>query len=143
MTVAIETTIRKSVSVAVPPEQAFDLFTRRLGEWWPLATHSLAGAGAERAIVEPRVGGRVYEVQRGGGEGEWATVVAWEPPHRLVLEWRVNRDRAATEVEVRFAAEGDGTRVDLEHRGWPVDDDALASYETGWDEVLERYRTHA
>jgi uncharacterized protein YndB with AHSA1/START domain len=48
------------------------------------------------------------------------TVTAWEPPARLVFEWRaVNfapSDR--TEVEVLFEPDGDGTRVTVTHRGW-------------------------
>jgi hypothetical protein len=41
---------------------------------------------------------------------------------------------------VRFEQEGDGTRVELEHRGWErVMDEAAemrASYDTGWERVL-------
>ena len=79
-----------------------------------------------------------------GEKGHWATVTAWEPPGRLVLAWNVlQAESVATEVEVRFVADGDGTRVELEHRGW----EALAeggaekrsSYDTGWDFVLGRY----
>ena len=51
-------------------------------------------------------------------------MLAWEPPHRLLLAWMVNGDwkrdpdpAQASEVEVRFTAEGpDRTRVELEHR---------------------------
>jgi hypothetical protein len=49
-------------------------------------------------------------------------------------------DTKATELEVRFAAEGGGTRVELEHRGWEIYAAEAAetqkSYDTGWDEVL-------
>ncbi len=49
-------------------------------------------------------------------------MLVWEPPSRLVLRWQLSADwrcdpQVATEVEVRFSAEGPGTRVDLEHRG--------------------------
>lgn len=33
--------IRKTVTVPVTPQCAFELFTARIGEWWPLATHSV------------------------------------------------------------------------------------------------------
>ena len=36
-------------------------------------------------------------------------------PHRVAFSWLVT---GPTEVEVRFAPEGGGSRVDLEHRGW-------------------------
>ena len=55
------------------------------------------------------------------GQGlEVGRVLVWEPGARLVFEFR-GRDFAPgerTEVEVRFAAEGKGTRLTLEHRGW-------------------------
>ena len=45
----------------------------------------------------------------------------WEPPARLGYLWHLRRDRAdATEVEIRFVAAGEGTRVEIEHRGWEV-----------------------
>jgi hypothetical protein len=44
---------------------------------------------------------------------------------------------------VRFTADGDGTRVDLEHRGWERAGAAAANvaprYSGGWDLVLARY----
>ena len=44
---------------------------------------------------------------------------------------------------MRFAPEGDRTRVDLEHRGWErygdSADDAASGYGGGWDVVLGRY----
>ena len=49
-------------------------------------------------------------------------LLTWDPPQRVVFgwhlgpEWKYNPDPAlSTEVEVRFIAEGTGTRVELEH----------------------------
>lgn len=143
MRTAEELTIRKGVVVPLPVERAFELFTARIGEWWPLATHSIAGDGADGAFIEQRVGGRVYERSRTGDEALWATVTAWEPPRRFALDWKVNPRKPGTEVEVRFSPEGDGTRVELEHRGWERFGDAAEteqpSYDSGWDHVLGRF----
>ena len=144
MTAAEETAVRKSVTVAVPPELAFELFTDGIGDWWPFGTHSINGDAVETAVFEPRAGGRVYERTGDGREAHWATVLAFDPPRRFVLEWKVNPNAVApTEVEVRFQPEGGGTRVDLEHRGWErLGEQAEASrssYDTGWDFVLGEY----
>ena len=129
--------IRKSVRVEAPIDAAFRTFTERFGEWWPVETHSLGKERAERATLEPREGGRIYESQTGGEEVEWGIVLAYEPPNRLVLAWGLN----GSEVEIRFRAEDEATRVELEHRGWDrlEDKQERESYDGGWDVVLARY----
>ncbi len=143
MKTAEELTIRKSVVVDLPPERAFELFTGGISGWWPLSSYSIHGDEAQVAVLEGRVGGRVYERAADGTEAEWGRVVTWEPPTALVLEWRVNPQSPPTEVEVRFTGEGRRTRVDLEHRGWERYDDrseeAATGYESGWDDVLGRF----
>lgn len=139
--------IRKSVTVAREPEAAFTLFTSRMGQWWPLDTHTRADHGSgertEEVVFEPREGGRIYEVLSSGEHGEWGRVTAWEPPMRVVFDWKPNdQDRPPTEVEVTFTALGDGrTRVDLEHRKWELLGPELgakerAGYEPGWGFVF-------
>ena len=137
----------QGIHVRIPPPEAFALFTERMGEWWPLRTRSIAAAdeAGRRAVdvtLEPIVGGRVYEVMDDGSTASWGVVVAWEPPHRLVLAWNPTRTRTLfTEVEVQFAATGDGgTDVRLEHRGWErlgsLAPRSRANYASGWTEVL-------
>jgi uncharacterized protein YndB with AHSA1/START domain len=113
--------VRKVVHVKVPPAAAWRLFTEGLGTWWPLDTHKIGKAKAVDAVIEPRVGGRWYERGDDGSTCHWGRVVSWEPPARLLLYWQIGADwqhdpELKTEVEVRFIAEGEGTRVELEHR---------------------------
>ncbi len=138
---AAELAIRKTIVVEASVEDAFAAFTERIGEWWPLRTHSLGGDDARATIFEARAAGRLYERTSSGDEHDWAQVLICEPPHRLVLEWKVNPAAAATEVEVRFLGEGRRrTRVELEHRGWERrSEDDRQSYDSGWDQVLDRY----
>jgi uncharacterized protein YndB with AHSA1/START domain len=139
--------IRKSAVVPAPPERAFEIFTAELASWWPLQTHSVGGMNdnpVETAVLEGRVGGRLYERMADGTEADWAEVTSWEPPRRLALAWKVNPDwPAPTEIEVVFTPESDGTRVDLEHRGWErIGDLAEAAHENyagGWETVFGCY----
>ena len=125
--------IRKTVLVDFAPAEAFELFTTRIASWWPVGTHSYGGDDVTDVVLEPRAGGRLYEVTA-AGEQDWGSVLAWEPPHRVLLEWQIGEARGS-EVEVRFLPEGPGTRVELEHRGFGAAD-PRDRYASGWDVVL-------
>jgi uncharacterized protein YndB with AHSA1/START domain len=136
--------VRKTVTVDCTVEEAFRVFTSDATSWWPTATHSINGRNVKEVVFEGHEGGEVYEVTETDEHGHWATVVAWEPPGRIVLAWNIlEREAIPTEVEVRFVAEGDQTRVDLEHRGWEVVAEKAEakreSYDTGWGQVLGVY----
>jgi uncharacterized protein YndB with AHSA1/START domain len=114
--------VRKVMSVKAPAEIAWRVFTESMGTWWPLANFKIGKAKAVDAVIEARVGGRWYEQGEDGSTCQWGSVLAWEPPLRLVLSWDINADwqydpALKTELEVRFIPEGaDATRVELEHR---------------------------
>lgn len=134
----------KSVRVAWPVEKAFRRFTEEIGNWWPLHTHSLGQANAETVVMEGRVGGRIVERIRGGAEAHWGTVTAWDPPSRVAFTWHPgNPPDSAQEVEVRFTADGAGTRLDLTHRGWEkfgtMAANARRGYDIGWGYVLAHW----
>ena len=141
--VAVIEVVRKSVTVDCAVEEAFRVFTAEATSWWPVGSHSLYGDAVKDVVFEEREGGEVYELTESGEKGHWATVLAWEPPHRLVLAWEVSASVIGTEVEVQFLPEEDGTRVELEHRGWEhVAQDAPAKrddYADGWGYVLGTY----
>src|SRR3954470_3360170 len=124
MTVQTIAPVTKTVTVHATPEQAFDVFTARFADWWPLATHHTAEEDAATAVLEPEVRGRWYEVGVNGTESMWGYVTAWEPPGRLVLAWHLDHTfhfdpdpGRASEVVVTFVADGASrTTVTLEHR---------------------------
>lgn len=136
--------IRKSIAVRWPPEEAFRRFTGRIGEWWPLETHSVSGSAAASCAIEPRLGGRIVETAPDGTEHLWGTVTAWEPPDRLAFTWHPGRTAdTRQEVEITFLPVGNGARVSLVHFGWERLGERAAevrrNYEGGWGIVLGRY----
>jgi uncharacterized protein YndB with AHSA1/START domain len=147
--------IRRTLTVACPPDRAFDVFTRGMGTWWPLDTHSIAvdqelDQQAEDLAIEPRVGGLLEEILDDGSRRRWAEILAWDPPARVAYAWKPNDlPTPPTEIEVRFTAQDAGTEVKLEHRGWEGLGEfaerihPLYASEGGWTMVLARYRDAA
>jgi hypothetical protein len=106
--------VRVTVTVAVDPATAFDVFTGEIGEWYRAGLNGMIGQERPGTLrFEPGVGGRLLGV--GGPDGvdtEQARVTVWDPGERLVFV-----DERATEIDVRFEPIEHGTRVVLEHRG--------------------------
>ena len=134
--------VRKSVTVRRTPAEAFEVFTARIGSWWPLQKFSIHQADAETCVIEPFVGGAIYELSRSGERAPWGVVRVWEPGTRLVVAWHPGHDPSeAQEVEVRFLPDAGGTRVELEHRDWQAlgtkAEETRGNYEQGWVYVFE------
>jgi uncharacterized protein YndB with AHSA1/START domain len=150
------TSVTTSTVVEAPIARAFTVFTEEMGTWWPKEHHIMQAPLAEM-VFEPRVGGSIYDRGADGTECRWARVLAYEPPHRLViswdisLEWQIETDHDKTsEVEIRFIADGpDRTQVELEHRhidrhgeGWEKMRDSVGSPD-GWQVGLGRFAAAA
>lgn len=152
---------RVSVLVEVDPEEAFRIFTEEIDRWWLRGLkYRIAGRRQGTLHFEPRVGGRLLEtVETGAGTRvfESGRLTAWEPPARLVFDWRaVNfAPDEKTEVEVTFVRRSKGTLVTVTHRGWSkIRPDHPARHELDvsaflrmmglwWGELMSSLREHA
>jgi uncharacterized protein YndB with AHSA1/START domain len=133
--------IIRSVTVGCSAERAFEVFTKEFGAWWPIHEYSIGREKTEKAVFEGWEGGRIYEVIEGGQEATWGTVIVWDPPSRLELEWQTNPEAPGpTHMTVTFTPEGSGARVELEHSGWEIYGDqasaARREYDEGWPTTL-------
>ena len=137
--------IRLAFEVDCPVEHAFETWTARIDQWWPV-DHTVSAEPGLTVVLEGRPGGRIFERQAGGIEHDWGEVTIWEPPSRLGYSWHLNRDRIdATEVEIHFVARGEGrTRVEIEHRDWDRLGSAAGAWRernvAGWTTLLPHYR---
>jgi uncharacterized protein YndB with AHSA1/START domain len=151
-TQAQDTSVRTEIVVNASAERAFRVFTEHFDRIKP-REHNMLGVDIAESVFEPRVGGRVFDRGVDGSECQWARVLAYDPPARIVFSWDINPywqietdlDKTS-EVEVRFVAEtADRTRVELEHRnldrhgdGWEGTRDGVQG-EQGWPLYLERF----
>ncbi len=140
--------VRVMVRVRRNIEDAFDLFTRDIGLWWPLDKASFGGDRACELHLEPFVGGRFYERYVDGEEHSGGQVLRWEPPRLVAYTWQHDDWPAPTEVEVRFIEEEPSlTRVELEHRAWeqlgPVAGRMRDMYRNGWPTVIACFTSFA
>jgi uncharacterized protein YndB with AHSA1/START domain len=131
------------------------MYTEDMAGWWP-KTHSIGKAPFVAIVIEPKVGGRVYEVSADGAECDWGRVLAWDPPHRVVTSWHLDGDwtfnpdpNKASEVQVSFVPMGDSaTRIELEHRYFERHDHGAAlagsvGSPNGWTLTMDALRARA
>jgi uncharacterized protein YndB with AHSA1/START domain len=137
-----------SFDVACPVEHAFDVWTARIGSWWP-PDHTVTGRTDLEVVLQSGVGGWIYERTPDGVEHDWGEVTMWEPPSLLAYLWHIGSERAlSTEVQIRFVPVGDrATRVEIEHRGWErlgeAADERRAQNRGGWQALLPCYQAAA
>jgi hypothetical protein len=141
--------VQRNLRVKATPERAFRVFAEEMDSWWP-RSHHIGNSPMKAIVVEPRPGGAIYTVQEDGANCPWASVIAWEPPHKFVFAWHVTPDwgyepdvNRCSEVEVLFTRADDGTTlVEFEHRhferhgdGWESMRAAVGS-EGGWNGLM-------
>ncbi len=131
----------RCVTVDTPAERAFAIFTERIGDWWPLATHTPSEVlAADLSFVD----GSLVETSPQGHTAVWGEVTEWDPPRRLALSWAPSGG-PATSVVIDFEDAGGQTRVVLTHTGWEAlgvrADESRTSYggDHAWGWVLELF----
>jgi hypothetical protein len=149
-----------SVFVRVTLQDAFDVFTREIDQWWRHGRKfRIAGRRRGQLFFEGGLGGRLFEtfeLSTGSQTREVGKVVRWEPPRHLGLEWRgVNFEpHEKTRVDVSFEPSGEGTLVTVRHSGWstlPADHPArhglvgpafIRMIGLWWGELMSSLREH-
>lgn len=114
--------------IEVPCDQptAFHIFVEDIGLWWPLARFTqsaMFGQPARTVVIEPKVGGAVYEVSADGSRVIWGAVVHYELPVLLSMDFHIPLPKEQVNqrslVEVRFEFVGaKRTKVTLTQTNW-------------------------
>lgn len=134
--------MRKSVFLACPPQAAFELFTTRAGEWWPVSRRHTSDA-LSTITFDPA--GPFEERTSDGSVVPLGRVRSWEPPHRLVLDFYPGTDAEhPTEAEITLVAEGTGTRLTVTHRPTLLSqhlwEQRVSAYDAAWGDVFDELR---
>ncbi len=136
--------IQKTIIVRCDLEKAFRAWTEQIDAWWPKG-HSRSGDPRTTVVLEPHLGGRLYERTPEGVEHAWGQVIAWDSPRHFALHWYLGSSAdKPTRVEVHFRAQANGhTRVDLLHRGPELIGEqwgrTCTVFDTAWAHVLTAY----
>lgn len=138
----------QSLHVPLEPALAFDLFVRRLPEWWPLATRSVWLDKAVGCRVDARLDGRIVEDGPDGAEEHWGTFRRFNEASDVLIDWHPGLPpTSATEVEVHFRVHAKGTMVTLEHRNWERLGErgsfVRSLYANGWTPIFARFERFA
>jgi uncharacterized protein YndB with AHSA1/START domain len=145
--------VRKSIRVNATQAHAFEVFTSGIGRWWP--RHATIGtAPMKEVVLEPRLGGRWYQLAEDGSQAKVGEILVWEPPRRFIVSWDLNSNwkpdtTVSSEVEVRFTADGpNATLVELEHRkfermGAEAGAKMRKDVDGGWPGMLDHFKKEA
>jgi hypothetical protein len=124
-----DVSVRKSVTVEMPVDDAFRLFTKDIDRWW-IRGHHIGTADLDRVVLEGWEGGRWHEIGVDGSECDWGHVVAWDPPGRVVLAWQLDATWHFDADLERFGEAVVDVRTGLDSPG-------------GWQGLLDRFATAA
>jgi uncharacterized protein YndB with AHSA1/START domain len=145
--------VRKSIRVNAAQAHAFEVFTSEIGRWWP--RHATIGtAPMKEVVLEPRLGGRWYQLAEDGSQAKVGEILVWEPPRRFIVSWDLNSNwkpdtTVSSEVEVKFTADGpNATLVELEHRkfermGAEAGAKMRKDVDGGWPGMLDHFKKEA
>ena len=112
--------VQREIVVEVPVERAFAVFTEDFDSVKP-RDHNMLAVDIAESVFEPREGGRVYDRGVDGSECQWARVLAYEPPNRVVFSWDINPQWQIESDLDRHGEGWEGTREGVGGEGgWPL-----------------------
>jgi len=135
--------IEQEVRIEAPPSRVFEALTQDVAAWW--GAPYLYNQQATDIVLEPRVGGRMFEVW-GQGKGKqedegalWAVVTAIERNKQLTLSGPMGMSGAVSGI-ITYSLEPAGksaTTLKLSHRAiGEVTEEARQNYTFGWTDLL-------
>ena len=139
--------LAKQIYIQAAPELVWLAWTssERITEWF-----------APMAVIEAREGGK-FELyfnpsNRKSMSTQGCTILAYEPVRFLSFQWKgpdpfaeiMNQEGQLTWVEVTLTPHNDGTRIELQHKGWSDAIDVKQArewHEQAWEGMLSSLKS--
>lgn len=127
------------IQIAAPPEKVWKSLTEQTSSWWPKDFY--VGGTPRGFIMEPRVGGRVYE-DWGDDQGVlWATILVFRRGEQLQWAGDLSPEfggPARSITSFTLEATGEGTRVKFRDSPYGhISESASKSLAEGWGFLLK------
>lgn len=106
--------VEVEIEIAAPPERVWKALVEETGRWWHKDFY--AGQNPRGFILEPRLGGRMYEDWGDGAGAVWYTVTEIDPPRSLGLFGTIGTEfggPATSILRIVLEPSGAGTRFRL------------------------------
>ncbi|MFN8459621.1 MAG: helix-turn-helix domain-containing protein [Anaerolineae bacterium] len=130
--------VEQEVSINASAERVFEALTADVAAWW--GAPYLLTASPQAIILEPQVGGRLYEQSSSGDGALWATVTTIRKNEHLELTGPIGMSGALHSVvtfNLEPKNEGEATLLKLSHHAiGQLGDDTQSNYNAGWQELL-------
>jgi len=126
------------LSLRCSPAAAFYAYAH-LGDWWH-PDYTSDATTLLTVVMEPRLGGRVFERHRDGHEVDWGRVTLWAPPRMLAYATHLAQPRETpSEILLAFEATANGCSVRFEHGGWTAANAEQRAKFREWPLLLRRF----
>jgi DNA-binding transcriptional ArsR family regulator/uncharacterized protein YndB with AHSA1/START domain len=128
--------IEQEVTINASPDRVFEALTNDISAWW--GAPYLMTETPQAIILEPKVGGRLYELS-GDAEGAlYATVTLIRKNELVELTGPIGMSGAVhSVVSLTLEPRGEATVVKLSHRAiGEINEETQAGYGAGWQDLL-------
>jgi len=132
--------VELEIRIAARSERVWQALVEEIGRWWPRDFY--AGPDPRGFLLEPRLGGRMYEDWGNGAGAIWYLVTEIDPPRALGLTGQMPAafgGPATSLLRLVLRPEGESTVLELTDSEFrrPTEK-AHASLEEGWRELFEK-----
>jgi len=128
-----------AVTIRAQPRKVWKALITETGRWWP--KEFFANPGSQGMVIEPRVGGRMFE---DGGDGAgvlWGIINVFDPPRGLDIVGFLAPafgGPATTMIQISLQEVEAGTELRLSDQTWgPISPGLKKSLLEGWRILME------